>query len=740
MGGAIENLGGNLIITHTTYTSNTATATTTAENTQAHASGGAIDNYMGNVTITYSTFANNQVNAKATGTGPSVTASAIGGAIYNYDGSVTITDSTLTNNKVNATTATGEYAKAQGGAIYVQLNYPHLICEIIGNHFEGNRAKEETIYLTNTETTTIKDNTYKNTTIGYNDFKLTIDSSKTEFLSNESLHLKYNVTLINQTFYDEDILDKLTYEITIENAEKLNVTGLSANIELKNYKGKYKANVYNDIFQTSNNVEFTVLLPTNIDMKIINNTMGNVIINVDVKDINNEHVASGLLKVYNNDKEIASIKLNGKIENITLNLNKGTQKLKLEYKANSNNYYSNSTLTDKVTIISATSITLKTKNIYVGDSIIFNGTLKDTKSRGLNTNITVTINNKKETIKVKDGKFQIKYTATKEEKLKIIVKFSGDKYNLQSKLTKTFKVKKLKTIIIVKDKKIQNKDKVKLVATVKDQNNKKLSTGKVIFKINGITIKDKNGKAITANVANGKATFTFTPNSKYYNKVSNITAVYTENNKYLRSENNAKLTLTKRDATIKLLTTKLKAIKYDTITVKTISKDENKAIKEEYVIFKINNKTLTQNGKTIKAKIKNGKATLKYNLNGHKTGKYTLTAVLSSTPYKKVTSKTTLKITEDKMHIDAKPVKTSTSKTRIKAKILDTKNKYIKTTIKVSLKINQKTVAKQVKVKNGKVNVKIPTKVSKGKHTLNIVAGPNYRYKVTRKNVSLIKT
>ena len=85
------------------------------------------------------------------------------------------------------------------------------------------------------------------------------------------------------------------------------------------------------------------------------------------------------------------------------------------------------------------------------------------------------------------------------------------------------------------------------MATVKDQNNKKVTAGKVIFKINGITIKDKKGKAIYVNVSNGKAILTITPNKNYYNKVSNITAVYSENSKYLKSENKtAKLTQTKR--------------------------------------------------------------------------------------------------------------------------------------------------------------------------------------------------
>ena len=149
-------------------------------------------------------------------------------------------------------------------------------------------------------------------------------------------------------------------------------------------------------------------------------------------------------------------------------------------------------------------------------------------------------------------------------------------------------------------------DKVKLTATVKNQNNKKLNTGKVVYKLNGISIKDKNGKVIRAKVSKGQATITFTPNKNYYNKVSNLTAVYTENNKYQRSQSKkAKLTLTQRNAKIKLQTTKIKATQYDTITIKTLSKDkrtESKYIAQIFLFnfcFKFNN-TQRYNLKQIK--------------------------------------------------------------------------------------------------------------------------------------------
>lgn len=268
-GGTICNERGNVTIIDSTFTNNKAIAEAIGEDPCAFAEGGAIYNDEGNLTIIKSTLINNT----ATTIGQDIGAYSRGGAINIHIGNLTITESTLTNNTAT-TTATREFVEAMRGAIFVDLvDVSGLVCEVVGNHFEGNRATEETINLRNTETATIKDNTYKNTTIGY-DFVLNITSTKTEFLSIESLPLKYDVSLINPTFYDEDILDnkdELTYEITIENAEKLNVTGLSANIKLNNYRGKYTAKVYNDIFQTSNPVEFTVLMPTSINMKIINN-------------------------------------------------------------------------------------------------------------------------------------------------------------------------------------------------------------------------------------------------------------------------------------------------------------------------------------------------------------------------------------------------------------------------------------------------------------------------------------
>jgi hypothetical protein len=62
-----------------------------------------------------------------------------------------------------------------------------------------------------------------------------------------------------------------------------------------------------------------------------------------------------------------------------------------------------------------------------------------------------------------------------------------------------------------------------------------VTTGRVVFKLNGKTLKDENGKALYVNVENGIATTTYTIPAKTKAKTYTISAVFTDNN-YLRSE------------------------------------------------------------------------------------------------------------------------------------------------------------------------------------------------------------
>jgi len=83
---------------------------------------------------------------------------------------------------------------------------------------------------------------------------------------------------------------------------------------------------------------------------------------------------------------------------------------------------------------------------------------------------------------------------------------------------------------------------ITLTATITD-NNKVINTGKVVFKINGKTVKDENGKVIYAKVVNNRANVTYKLPENMKAKDYNITAVFTATN-YDKLEDVKTLTIT----------------------------------------------------------------------------------------------------------------------------------------------------------------------------------------------------
>lgn len=86
------------------------------------------------------------------------------------------------------------------------------------------------------------------------------------------------------------------------------------------------------------------------------------------------------------------------------------------------------------------------------------------------------------------------------------------------------------------------RDNITLSATVTD-GDKNLNSGRVIFKLNGKTLKDKDGKVLYVNVENGIATTTYTLQPRLKQKPYTLTAVYTDTN-YERTETSKEFIVT----------------------------------------------------------------------------------------------------------------------------------------------------------------------------------------------------
>ncbi|RAP44445.1 MAG: hypothetical protein BZ136_08820 [Methanosphaera sp. rholeuAM74] len=171
-------------------------------------------------------------------------------------------------------------------------------------------------------------------------------------------------------------------------------------------------------------------------------------------------------------------------------------------------------------------------------------------------------------------------------------------------------------------------EKLIFTAKVTDTNNNPVPNGYVLFKLNGITIKE-NGKLTGSNnplkvyVTNGVASTTVTAdlNMRY---AQNLTAVYSGSSVYDASRSNdAKAQLSQRNASI-VVSSNVKTIKQGqtlTITARVYDTTGGKRsstlipFDDEFVYFKVNGITLKDSeGNMQKVKVVNGTATIKYTI------------------------------------------------------------------------------------------------------------------------------
>ena len=187
-------------------------------------------------------------------------------------------------------------------------------------------------------------------------------------------------------------------------------------------------------------------------------------------------------------------------------------------------------------------------------------------------------------------------------------------------------------------------DNLVINAEVINDNLTHVNGGKVVFKVNGKTLKDENGKVIYVKVDDGIATITYNlPDDKPRNIT--LTVVYSGTSNYQKSTNTTTIEIPKINPTFKI-TPPQPVYVLSTIHIEATIEDSSKIINEGKVIFKINGKTLKDtNGKVIYAKIVNNVAYVDYEISeNYKPKSYTLTAVLISDYYNRVEASETLTV------------------------------------------------------------------------------------------------
>ena len=378
---------------------------------------------------------------------------------------------------------------------------------------------------------------------------------------------------------------------------------------------------------------------------VLNNTSGNLTLQVKVvTTYNNKTVNNGTITIQSNNKTVATATINDKTPiSIRTNLiNQGNYTLNVLYSGD-NNYISSSTQT-KATIPKTkikTTTTVENVRVQIGDTATLKAKVTDANNKTLNTgyvrfylNNTVLkdSNNKIVEVKVTNGIAQVNYTAPyswRNQNIRLTAEYLGtDTYtpSLSAKANLALPYRWAQLIVTTSPTITKMDQNITFTATINDTI--PVNDGVVIFKINGLTVKDANGNDIQTKVVNNTASITYTIPDGWSAKAFKLTAVYANKN-YKRLENKTYFNLTKTQSHFKINNIKT-TNRTVTITGNLLDEHNHNVLGQSVTGIKINGKTLLRsNNKSQYFAITNGTISFTFTLPDYikNSGTYNITLV-----------------------------------------------------------------------------------------------------------------
>jgi hypothetical protein len=262
--------------------------------------------------------------------------------------------------------------------------------------------------------------------------------------------------------------------------------------------------------------------------------------------------------------------------------------------------------------------------------------------------VTFTDNNGKTlaVVDVVDGQASFDVTYNKIAELEVTASFTNNKYFTDSECTFNLNVVKESTTITLEEMTLTPGKTATLTARVVDSEGNNVNVGKVVFKVNGKTVKDANGKVLYLKVVDGVASVDYLVDNGLADKNVTVTAQYMGSSNYDKATVEEEVSVGKKQATMTISEIPEVTVGSTvTITANVVDSDNN-PVTEGKVVFKINGKTLKDaNGKVIYAKVINGVATIEnYDLGSLKANTYQLQAVFTSPTFDKAQANTTLTV------------------------------------------------------------------------------------------------
>ncbi len=486
----------------------------------------------------------------------------------------------------------------------------------------NNTIKEQTTTINNLnntikeQTTTINNlnNTVKNQAGTINNLNNTVKEQTTTINTLNDTIKNMNDTIKEQTSTINTLnttVNNLTTQLTEENKEiqTLNNTLNKANKQIKalNNTNKKLNNQLNEAQKQIKTLNNTVnqlnkqLTEANKEIQTLTNTnkklttqLNNANKKINTLNNTNKKLTTQLNKA---NKEIKT--LNNTVKKLTRQLEEANNKIdKLTQEIEK--------LTNKTKL--NTTITINPIQSSVGSIVKISANIKDQNGKAVNDGrVIFKINGK--TLQdeynnilyalVSNGAASINYKV-KEAWLKntttIQVTYSGSQKYASSKVNSStaLNIAKGKATLTLDKKNITAKagETITLRAKVLDSNGNRINSSQVIFKLNGKTLTDKNGKQLKAKVVDGDAILKYTIPTNYSAKTYNLSAVY--GGSYEHTETTGKLSIERKAVTINTptITTKNKKTR-----LKATITDENGLLLSgtTKLAIKIDGKTVLNN-------------------------------------------------------------------------------------------------------------------------------------------------
>lgn len=311
------------------------------------------------------------------------------------------------------------------------------------------------------------------------------------------------------------------------------------------------------------------------------------------------------------------------------------------------NHYTNIT-TATITIIKLKNVTIEVNDMigYINQEITINAVFSDEDDMLIETGIVElrdANDNLLDVANITNAEVSFKLIFNKQTNTTLkLVYLQNDEYN-QAQQTVTLNVIKPATTITFEQFTLIPGQKTNITAAVTDETGQAVTNGKVVFKINGKTVKDENGKVIYIKVTDGKATLEYTLPAEWADKNLTIEATYSGSSNYESSRSQKEtINITKEVPAMEIISDSQITIgQTSNITVKvTLGQTP---INTGKVVLKINGKTLKdENGKVIYLKVQDGQVTFDVTLTSYKPANYTFTATFIDTQYQRIEESTNI--------------------------------------------------------------------------------------------------